>query len=105
MFYERRVARSFTLYFIPVFDVESERVLACGACGALFRTDEHGMADALTRSAWSDALTTAGEGARNALGQAAEALAPAAANATRLAGDAVASATDALAPALRRFLG
>lgn len=42
MFYEREVSTSFRLYFVSLFNYETQRVMACGACGAHFATDELG---------------------------------------------------------------
>jgi hypothetical protein len=42
MFYEREVSKSFRLYFVSVFNYETQRVMACGACGACYATDELG---------------------------------------------------------------
>ncbi len=42
MFYEREVSKSFRLYFIDLFNYQTQRVMACGACGAHYATDELG---------------------------------------------------------------
>jgi hypothetical protein len=42
VFYERQVTESFQLYFINVFNYQTQRAMACGACGALYATDELG---------------------------------------------------------------
>lgn len=42
MFYEREVSKSFRLYFVDLFNYETQRVMACGACGAHYATDELG---------------------------------------------------------------
>src|SRR5437870_2306687 len=42
MFYERSVTRTVQLYFINVYDYKTQRVMACGASGALYSTDELG---------------------------------------------------------------
>jgi hypothetical protein len=42
MFYEREVSKSFRLYFVSLFNYETQRVMACGACGAHYATDELG---------------------------------------------------------------
>lgn len=39
-FYEKEIKSTFRLYFIDVFDFNRDRVMACGACGAAFVTDE-----------------------------------------------------------------
>ncbi len=40
MFYERKATSVFQVYFIDVVDYGSRTVMACGACGALYATDE-----------------------------------------------------------------
>jgi predicted dienelactone hydrolase len=40
MFYERRAVSTVQLYFLDVADYRSRLVMACGACGTLFGTDE-----------------------------------------------------------------
>jgi hypothetical protein len=42
MFYEREVSKSFRLYFVNLFNYETQRVMACGACGEHYATDELG---------------------------------------------------------------
>jgi hypothetical protein len=42
MFYERTVATKLSLYFIELLEYGKRRVMACGACGALYATDELG---------------------------------------------------------------
>lgn len=42
MFYEREVSKSFRLYFVNIFNYETQRVMACGACGEHYATDELG---------------------------------------------------------------
>ena len=42
VFYEHRTTRTLRLYFVDVFDYRSQRVMACGACGELYATDEYG---------------------------------------------------------------
>jgi|SRR5579871_268211 len=42
MFYEREVSKSFRLYFVDLFNYETQRVMACGACGEHYATDELG---------------------------------------------------------------
>lgn len=44
MFYERMSVSKFSLYFIELLDYGKRRVMACGACGALYATDELGDA-------------------------------------------------------------
>ena len=40
MFYERRATSTFQLYFLDIYEYKSRIVMACGACGTLFATDE-----------------------------------------------------------------
>lgn len=40
MFYERKATSVFQIYFIDVVDYGARTVMACGACGALYATDE-----------------------------------------------------------------
>ncbi len=40
MFYERRAVSTVQFYFLDVADYRSRLVMACGACGALFGTDD-----------------------------------------------------------------
>ncbi|MBZ0116803.1 MAG: hypothetical protein K8H88_07405 [Sandaracinaceae bacterium] len=40
VFYERRMVRTLQVYFLDVLDYDNRRVMACGACGALYATDE-----------------------------------------------------------------
>ena len=42
MFYERRALSTFQVYFIDVVDYRSRTVMACGACGTLYETDDVG---------------------------------------------------------------
>ncbi len=42
MFYERHIVKTMRLYFIDVFNYKRQRAMACGACGALYATDEFG---------------------------------------------------------------
>jgi hypothetical protein len=42
MFYERHLVSTFQLYFLDVVDYASRTVMACGACGTLYATDEVG---------------------------------------------------------------
>ncbi|MCB9660539.1 MAG: hypothetical protein H6726_23040 [Sandaracinaceae bacterium] len=43
-FYEKELKSTFRLYFLDVFDFNRDRVMACGACGACYVTDEVGGA-------------------------------------------------------------
>lgn len=42
MFYERTSSTKFSLYFIELLEYGKRRVMACGACGELYATDELG---------------------------------------------------------------
>lgn len=42
MFYERHAVSTLQLYFLDVVDYASRTVMACGACGTLYATDEVG---------------------------------------------------------------
>jgi len=42
MFYERTSSTKFSLYFIEILEYGKRRVMACGACGELYATDELG---------------------------------------------------------------
>ena len=42
MFYERRAISKLQLYFLDVLEYSNRRVMACGACGTLYGTDEVG---------------------------------------------------------------
>lgn len=46
MFYERRAVSKLQLYFLDVLDYEKRTVMACGACGTLYGTDEVGAVEA-----------------------------------------------------------
>jgi hypothetical protein len=45
MFYERQASTKFSLYFIELLEYGKRRVMACGACGELYATDELGPAE------------------------------------------------------------
>ena len=51
MFYERRAMTKLQLYFIDILDYGKRRVMACGACGELYATDELGEDLGLARAA------------------------------------------------------
>jgi hypothetical protein len=44
VFYERTAVTKLSLYFIELLEYGKRRVMACGACGALYATDELGAA-------------------------------------------------------------
>jgi hypothetical protein len=48
MFYERRATSTFQVYFLDVVDYGSRIVMACGACGVLYATDEAGTRERST---------------------------------------------------------
>jgi hypothetical protein len=75
MFYERRAVSKLQLYFLDVLDYASRRVMACGACGALYGTDEVGAPDAAFQlpGAAKDAAARVGEAAREGWGRLREA--------------------------------
>lgn len=75
-FYERRAIRTFRLYFLDVFDYDEQRVMACGACGTLYATDEHGRPSAETAEGWRQALDRAADSVTGAVGRAGEAVGP-----------------------------
>lgn len=75
-FYERRAKRTFTLYFLEVFDYDEQRVMACGACGTLYATDEHGRPSAETAAGWQSAVEEAAGAVTTAAKNAGRALAP-----------------------------
>jgi hypothetical protein len=45
MFYEKQMTDTFRLYFIDVYDISKQRVMACGACGAHYLTDDQRATD------------------------------------------------------------
>lgn len=45
MFYERTASTKFSLYFIELLEYGKRRVMACGACGELYATDELGPSE------------------------------------------------------------
>lgn len=91
-FYERRAVKTFRVYFMDVFDYADQRVMACGACGTLFATDEHGEPSTDTKDGWRTAFDDAAKCVGGAVEKAGEALGPmwehAAANAQKILGDA-----------------
>lgn len=101
-FYERRVVSTFRLYFVDVFDYGKRRVMACGACGALYETDEHGQPGAETSAGWERTLADVGERAKAAVDRAGSVIAPMIESAGAVAADAVESASSALGPAAKR---
>lgn len=84
-FYERRAVRTFRLYFLDVFDYDKQRVMACGACGTLFATEEHGPPSAEEAEGWREALDKAQETVSGAAKRAGEAIGPALDNAAPMA--------------------
>jgi hypothetical protein len=55
MFYEKEMTDTFRLYFIDVYDISKQRVMACGACGAHYATDEVGATSGAGAAARSGA--------------------------------------------------
>ncbi len=66
MFYERHVTRSVQLYFFDVFHYGAHRAMACGACGALYATDELGAGDATATEQGESVAQTLGSAMRRA---------------------------------------
>jgi hypothetical protein len=48
MFYERVASTKLSLYFIELLEYGKRRVMACGACGELYATDELGPSEVST---------------------------------------------------------
>lgn len=48
MFYERTASTKLSLYFIELVEYGKRRVMACGACGTLYATDELGAPEQAT---------------------------------------------------------
>lgn len=71
MFYERRAVSTVQLYFLDVADYRSRLVMACGACGALFGTDDKASQEVTALESFSGAAGELGSsimsGARRAL--------------------------------------
>ena len=75
-FHERRAVRTFRLYFLDVFDYDKQRVMACGACGALYATDDLGAPSQETAEGWRHALASAAGSLTDAATKAGAALGP-----------------------------
>ena len=101
-FYERRAVRTFRLYFLDVFDYDKQRVMACGACGALYATDEHGRPDEETAEGWQSALSSAAGSLTDAANKAGAALKPMLAQAGENARDMFEDAREGIAPLAKR---
>jgi len=101
-FYERKAVRTFRLYLLDVFDYDSQRVMACGACGAHYATDEHGEPSRESASGWQNALASAAGQVKDAAQKAGDALAPAWEQASDNARDLLDDARDGLAPLARK---
>lgn len=101
-FYERRAIRTFRLYFLDVFDYDKQRVMACGACGALFATDDHGAPSEETAEGWQNALSSAAGSVTDAATKARAALAPMLQQAGENAKDMLEDAREGFAPLARK---
>lgn len=101
-FYERRAVRTFRLYFLDVFDYDTQRVMACGACGTLFATDEHGVPSAQTAEGWRRALDTAAERVGDAVDRARTAASPVWRQASENARELMSGASEELGPWAKR---
>jgi hypothetical protein len=101
-FYERRAVRTFRLYFLDVFDYDEQRVMACGACGTLYATDEHGAPSAATARGWKEALDSAADRVGGAVSRAGEALGPMWEQASENARELYEDASESLAPWAKR---
>ncbi len=101
-FYERRAVRTLRLYFLDVFDYDRQRVMACGACGTLYATEEHGPPSSEDAAGWKDALERAGESVGGAAKRATDALGPAWQSAAENARGALGDAGENLGPMARR---
>ncbi len=70
MFYERTSSTKFSLYFIELLEYGKRRVMACGACGELYATDELG--DATQQQSGAERALGAAEKAGAQIGAAAK---------------------------------
>lgn len=64
MFYERKATSVFQVYFIDVVDYGSRTVMACGACGALYATDEVNKPSLSPVESTLDSIKTAAKAAQ-----------------------------------------
>ncbi len=101
-FYERRAIRTFRLYFLDVFDYDKQRVMACGACGALYATDDHGAPSSETAQGWQSALSDAAGSLTDAATKAGAAIAPMLQQAGERTRDMLEDARDGFAPLARK---
>lgn len=101
-FYERRAIRTFRLYFLDVFDYDKQRVMACGVCGALYATDDHGAPSEETAKGWQGALSSAAGSVTDAATRAGAAIAPMLQQASENARDMFEDAREGLAPLARK---
>jgi len=101
-FYEREAVKSFRLYFVDVFDYDRQRVMACGACGTLYATDELGRPSAATAGGWRDALSSAASQVSSAARKAGQAIAPTLEQAGENARELFDEAREGIAPMARR---
>jgi hypothetical protein len=70
MFYERRVVSTMQLYFLDVFNYKRQRAMSCGACGALYATDEFGAPEDEHESLQSGTIAGTLESAAKTVGDA-----------------------------------
>ncbi len=101
LFYERRLVNTFDLYFIDVFDYGAQRVMACGACGTLYRTDEASGEEAA--SGLERTIDEVGSGVGRALERAAGAIGPVLEQAGRSLAPGVKATTAQVGDALGRI--
>lgn len=102
IFYERRLKKTFDLYFIDLLDYEAHRVMACGACGTLYRTDEAPSGVKLA-SGLQQAVDGVGSTVSRALRRAAGAIEPVLDDASRSLGPSVTKTTARVGDALGRI--
>lgn len=103
LFYERRLVNTFDLYFIDVFDYGAQRVMACGACGTLYRTDDAPGPRVTAASGLERAIEGVGSGVGRAIQRAAGAIEPMLEHASRTLGPSVTATTAQVGDALGRI--
>ncbi len=105
VFYERRVVKTFDLYFVDLFEYGARRVMACDACGTLYAVDGVPEGRAKVASSLERAVDGAGAGIERALRRAADAVEPMLDEAGRAIGPRAAATTARLGDALERIGG